>query len=169
MSCAFKRNTLSKVRLPPALIALSHKFLSNSSIKTKGIMIAVRNLVAFQLSHIELDPMGRFLILDALFNKSPLVFVNIYTPNCHQKCFLKLILNKIFPYPREHLIIFGHFNDTLDQSLDTTNTHRGRTTALPSIVHLEDLFDPWQCLHDVERDYIFYSQPNNPIPGLTYS
>lgn len=56
-----------------------------------------------------------------------------------------------------NLLICGDFNLTTDLNLDTTTKKSRSTPSLQSLLHREDLFDAWRCLHANERDYTFFS------------
>lgn len=60
-------------------------FFANADKKCKGVMIALRNTLSFQLLQVETDPNGRFIILSALVDNQNLNIVNIYRPNTHKK------------------------------------------------------------------------------------
>lgn len=120
-------------------------------------MIAVCRSLSFQLNHLDADPCGRYLILDSLFDDVPLVIVNIFAPNSHQKWFFKLITKKLSQYPKEFIIFCRDFNNKIDNTLDSSNQRRQGHNVLFSLTHLEDLYDPWRCLHGSARDYKFYS------------
>lgn len=120
-----------------------HHFFANASKKARGVMIDIRNSIAFQLHHTEADPLGRYLILSASFNNSPLVIAYIYAPNTHQNSFFKSVLAKLQPFPKDQIIIYGDFNDITDLLLETSSPSRKRSTSLSSLFQSEDLYDPW--------------------------
>lgn len=117
-------------------------------------MIAVRSLVSFQLLDSELYSDGRYVILNASINNRNMTIANIYTPNTNQKHLYKDVMGKLEPF-RQGLC--GDFNQVVDLTLDSSNPTHKRSTALSSLMHSEDLCNPWRCLHNTERDYTFYS------------
>lgn len=121
----------------------------------RGVMIAISRSLSIQLHHLEVDPHGRYLILDGLFDNMSYVIANIYASNFHQKQFFKSIMNKLSHYPKEHIILCRDFNDTINNALDSSNQCRQRSTTLSILTQLEDLYDPWRCLHRMERDFTF--------------
>lgn len=60
-----------------------HTYFTHATKKMRGVMIAIHKSLAF--CHLEADPYGRYLILDALFDNIQYVIANIYAPNFHQK------------------------------------------------------------------------------------
>lgn len=138
-----------------------HCFHARADKKKRGVMIAIRSSIAFTLNHLDQDPSGRYLILSASFNNQHLIIVNIYAPNIRQRSFYKSIIQKIQHYPRDRIIICGDFNEVIDPQLDSSNIKRRKSTALSSLISLEDLYDPWRCQHGTERDYSFFSNTQN--------
>lgn len=138
-------------------LTFPQQFFANNTKKTRGVMIAVWGSISFQLQHTESDPMGRYLILSALFDNVHYVIVNLYAPNTHQKRFYRMIQNKLSRYPKDRIVLCGDFNDIVDPTLDSSSTSRKTLTALHFFMLLEDFYDPWRCLHGTERDYSFFS------------
>lgn len=66
-------------------------------------------------------------------------------------------MNKLSHYLKERIIICSDFNDTIDNALDSSSQCRLRSSALPTLTQLEDLYDLRWCLHGTERDFTFYS------------
>lgn len=95
---------------------------------------------AFQMHQDEADPSGRYLILSASFNNSPVVIVNNYAPNTHQKCFYKHILGKIQHFPKDH-ILCRDFNYIVDLVLDSSSSSRKCLTELSSLLQSEGLYE----------------------------
>lgn len=52
-------------------------YFAHNNKKRRGVMIAIRKSLSFQLGHLETDPCGRYLILDVLFDNIPYVIANI--------------------------------------------------------------------------------------------
>lgn len=118
-------------------------------------MITVSSSLSFRLTHLDADPRGRYLNLDALFDNVQLVIASIYAPNSHQKSFFKMIMTKLSHYPKESIILCGDFNDINDRTLNSFAQWRKSPTALSML--MQNLYDPWQCLHGSERDYTYYT------------
>lgn len=145
-------------KAPSCITIYSHIPSSYMPIKSEGkAWLQYANSLSFHLNHIDADPSGWYLIMDALFDNVPLVIANIYAPNSHQKQFYKTIMNKLSQFPKERTILCGDYNDTIDSTLDSSNHRKQHSTALHSLTQLGDLCDPWQDLHGSERDYTFYS------------
>lgn len=70
-------------------------YYANADTKTKGVMIAIRDTVPFQLHKSIIDPQGRFIILVCDINSSTYTLVNLYAPNARQIKFFHKILKKI--------------------------------------------------------------------------
>lgn len=149
-------------RKPPACShkQFPHCFFTNSTQKKAGILVAEHSPFSFQLLHSELDPDGRYLILNASINNC------IYAPNTNQKHFYRAVMEKLEPFKQGFLIICGDFNQIADSTLDSSNRSRKCSTALSSLMHSEDT--PWRCLHGVERDYTFQAVQKTKIGTITW-
>ena len=69
-----------------------HVFKANAPAKKRGVMTAIRDTVAFKLHNEIADSQGRYHILVCDINSTTYTVVNIYAPNDHQICFVKMRL-----------------------------------------------------------------------------
>lgn len=122
-------------------------------------MVAISASVYFSLHHSEADEDGRY-ILSVTIDNHPLTIVNVYAPNTAQRKFYATLLSKLAPRRSAPLIMCGDFNYIIDPALNTSNPSKWKPSALSALLKREDLYDPWMCLHDSERDYTFYSPPH---------
>ena len=75
------------------------------------------------------DPNGRFIILEAMVQGTPVLFVNIYAPNKihEQEALFKTSDRKLDDYdfdPNRKIIIGGDFNIFFDEDLDCLGGHQ---------------------------------------------
>lgn len=134
-----------------------HIFFASAPEKKRGVMILVKNSVAFSLRDVIRDPDGRFLILQGDFNSLPLTLVSIYAPNSHQLRFLHRVIKRTRSSLYGSMILCGDFNTVVDNVLDVSGQSQSRRPTLSPLLHKEQLYDVWRCLHGSERDYSFYS------------
>lgn len=59
-------------------------FTANADYKTRGVLITIRDTVAFMLHEEIKDPQGRFLILICDLNSTTYTIATVYSPNKHQ-------------------------------------------------------------------------------------
>lgn len=64
-----------------------HTFLASAPTKQKGVLIAIKDTVAFNLLETQTDPEGSYLILVGELNNKPFTIVNLYALNFHQILF----------------------------------------------------------------------------------
>lgn len=74
-----------------------HTFTANTSAKKRGVLTAIKDMVAFALHKVIADPLGRYLILICDINSTTYMMVNIYAPNKHQVRFLHQVFKKRQP------------------------------------------------------------------------
>lgn len=125
--------------------------------KKGGVLLASKNSLSFQPKDIVLDEGGRYIIATGDINSKPYTIVTLYAPNSHQIRFIKKVLYKANFMKYGNLLICGDFNATPDPFLDTSSDKSKGALSLQSLLHKEELFDTWRCLHANKRDYTFFS------------
>lgn len=154
MSSVFKRLTSQPTILPTFSTKNSHIFSCLRPMKQMGVLIAIRESVAFTLKEAHIDPAGEL-------NNKPFTIVNLYAPNSHQIRFLKRLYRKITTIWRGSLMICGDHNLTPDYTIDTTAKAKRPPLTLQPFLNSEDVYDVWRCQHANERDYTFHSSRHN--------
>ena len=96
-------------------------FFSHESCHSRGTMILVKDHLDFQLVSAKVDPLGRYILIEAEIQDSPFILLNIYAPNkSADQCvfFNKLsdLLNDIDTEFANSLIVGGDFNIIFDYS-----------------------------------------------------
>lgn len=86
-----------------------HVFKADYICKQRGVLIAVRDTLAFSLLQSYIDPGGRYIILVCTLDDINYTIVNVYAPNARQMQFHK-VLKKIRELQNGHLLICGDFN-----------------------------------------------------------
>lgn len=129
--------------------------------KQRGVLIAIRDTVSFQLHTSSLDPEGRFIILVCTINNVAYTLVTIYVPNQRQMPFLKNTLKAIREIQQGHLLICGDFNLVPENEMDSSSSPKRFTSPLNSFLTSKDLYDAWRCGHAAERDYTYLSPSHN--------
>lgn len=95
-----------------------HIFLATASEKKKGVMVAIRNTVTFELKDSILDIEGQFIIPTCNINKLLLTIVSLYAPNTHQLCFLRRLFNLVSRVKYGSLLLCEDFKLTVDPRMD---------------------------------------------------
>ena len=116
-------------------------FFSHGSCHSKGTMILVKEQLDFKLISTKIDPLGRYILLEAEIQDSPFVLLNIYAPNkCAEQCvfFSKLSeeLKDLVTDADKSVVVGGDFNVILDQDLDGRGGNKKRKD---SVQYVEDM------------------------------
>ena len=95
---------------------------------SKGTLVLIKQGLDFEQKSVLCDPNGRFIILEAVVQGTPVLFVNIYAPNKihEQEAFFKKIDGKLDEYdfdPNRKVIMGGDFNIFFDEDLDCIGGH----------------------------------------------
>lgn len=104
-----------------------HVYQANASSKKRGVLIAVRDSVAFTLVSQESDPQGRYLALVCQINNVLYSIVNVYLPNVRPISSLRKIWKKVQPLCQGHIILCGDFNAIVDRKMDTSISSLNRS------------------------------------------
>ena len=56
-------------------------YYSHGSNHSKGVLVLIRETLQFELKSVRKDSHGRFLIVEALVQDSPVLLINSYAPN----------------------------------------------------------------------------------------
>ena len=116
----------------------------------KGVLIAFREHVKVKIIEKYIDTSGRYIVLNAEINNSPVVLVNYYAPNYEaEQAKLFEDLTRIFDHlnvsENTKVILRGDFNLTFDINLDANGgspkLHIKFTSKLLSIMSESDLCD----------------------------
>ena len=88
---------------------------SHGSNHSKGTLVLVKQGLDFEQKSVLCDPNGRFIILEAVVQDTPFLFVNIYAPNkIHkQEAFFQKIERNLDSYdfdPNSKIVIGGDFH-----------------------------------------------------------
>lgn len=133
-----------------------HVFLSSTGVKKHGVLLAIKDSVDFVLHESLIDDDGRYIILICSIENTLLTIVALYAPNTHPLRFLKSLLKKVSKMRKGNLVLCGDFNIVPDQQIDSSSVGRGRPISLCGLLHTEDLYDIWRCLHGNEKDFTFF-------------
>lgn len=93
-------------------------FHSTADTKRDRFSSIVKDLIAFQLISISIDPKGRFVLLEAQINLKPYTLLALYVPSTRQIYFLKNTINKAKETRVGDVIICGDLNIVMDRKLD---------------------------------------------------
>lgn len=85
-------------------------FTASALAKRKGVPLAIKDTVSFQLLHCVEDIDGPYIILVCLLNNSPYTIDNVYAANTHQVRFLKKLHKKVSKIQHGSTIWYGDFN-----------------------------------------------------------
>lgn len=123
--------------------------------KQKGVIIAIKDSVAFTLEATPIDPGRRYLILTI----NPIL---LWTCTCliptkfasWKECSVRLPKSRKAPW-----LCVG--TRTADYTIDTTSKSKKPLPKLQPVLHSEDVYDVWRCQHAGEWDLTFHSSSHN--------
>lgn len=144
--------------------AYPHMFPASAPEKKRWILLAVWNLLSFDLKKCITVSDAQFIILLCYINSKPFQLVNVYVPNIHQMQIIKKIFQKLHCLHLGNLVIGDEFNMLVNPTLDSTTKSKGHHLDLESLLCLEELYNVWRCQNRSKRDYVFFS----PDTSLTY-
>lgn len=97
------------------------------------------------------------MILTGDINSKPCTLISVYTHNSHHLQLLLRVFKLIDEVKYGQLLMYGDFNLTVDQFMDSGSSTKGQSASLRGLFHTDGVYDVWSCQHANERDYIFFS------------
>ena len=144
----------------------------NGSHHSKGTLVLIKQGLDFEQKSVLCDPNGRFIILEAVVQDTPVLFVNIYAPNKihEQEAFFKKIESQLDRFdfdPKCKIIIAGgDFNIFFDDSLDCLGGNpkikQKSVDIVKDIMLANELTDVWRMRHPGKKRFT-WRQPNSTI------
>ena len=99
-------------------------YYSHGSNHSKGVLVLIREILQFELKSVRKDSHGRFVIVEALVQDSPVLLINIYAPNKSNEAihFYENLRTSLLEsdYDQDYKFIMGgDFNVPLNLQLDS--------------------------------------------------
>lgn len=112
--------------------------------KKRGVLLAFKSTLAFQLKAAITDPKGRYNIVMCEINAQAYRVVALYVSNSHQVRFTRKLLIRISTIRQGQLLMSGDFNLTVNLHLDSSATLKEEPTHF-NLFHPEEIFDVWNA------------------------
>ena len=134
-------------------------FMSHGTNHSKGVAILIPDKIEYSITNTELDPQGRYILINGIFNGKHMSLLNYYGPTGNDQKEQLRYFDKIIPLiseNHENLVLAGHLNVHLNPEIDK----KGGKKLQPSVYAdrilqtLEEfnLIDVWRlCNPDVSR------------------
>uniref|UniRef100_A0A8D0CV61 exodeoxyribonuclease III n=1 Tax=Sander lucioperca TaxID=283035 RepID=A0A8D0CV61_SANLU len=101
---------------------VSQIYQSSFTSHARGVAILFRKNIPFQVTSVNNDPLGRYLLVSGTINSFSLTLLNIYGPNTDEPNFFRKVFDLLPDDSDSNIIIAGDFNCYLDPSLDRLST-----------------------------------------------
>lgn len=144
--------------------------------KRAGVAILISHLCPIQVTNSILDPNGRYVILQTVYQGIPLILCNVYVPNVAQIGFLNTLFTKLSKLPPSALIVGGDFNLVFSTIQDKlllpgkilSPSMRQLSRAFRKVIRRYSLYDLWRIAHPTERTFSYYSPPHSSHSRIDY-
>ncbi|KAJ1187054.1 hypothetical protein NDU88_003833, partial [Pleurodeles waltl] len=129
----------------------------------RGVVIWIAPGVPYVTSRVQVDPHGRYVLLEGSLDGEPMALASIYTPNSNQWDFLRTLNTSRLNDPEMDVIWGGDFNCVLDIHKDRSVPPLDNTLAKRASLELAEwasnnrLSEIWRIGHPAHREYSFYS------------
>lgn len=134
---------------------LTFIFSAELSSKKRGVLIAIKNSVTFNLHPFVISADGWYIILVCTINNKIYTIVGAFAPNSKHGTFFCKLFTCIAKHKHGNLIIGGDLN-LVNPHLYSTSNRRTCSFSLSNLMH-EDVYDVQPCLHASECDYTYHS------------
>jgi exonuclease III len=148
-------------------------FMSHGSNHSKGVAILIPKEMSYINEAIEIDPSGRYILLNRTFKGKEMSLLNCYAPTCsnckEQKKFLNTLLPLITKY-QENVVWAGdlnvHLNPEMDKKGGKCQIQSQYASQLLTIMEEFSLIDIWRvCNPELYR----YTWRENTAYGIIQS
>lgn len=147
-------------------------FHSNFNTKSSGTAILIHKKTQFTADETVSDPQGRFIVVSGSLFHTPIVLVNIYTPNWDNAGFINKLISLIPNLNTRYMIFGGDLNCVLDPALGRSNP---KSLSLSRMVKTISTFmsetgciDPWRFLNPHSKDFSFFSEVHHSYSRIDY-
>ena len=124
-------------------------FFCHGSKHSKGTVIMFNPSLDVEIIECTTSEKGRTIILEARFDDTKFIFVNIYAPNdlTQQVKFFDSLKSKLVKFANESIIVGGDFNCALTPS-DKKGGYpiEKKGAAISNICRILELKDAWRCM-----------------------
>jgi exonuclease III len=125
--------------------------MSHGTNHSKGVAILIPQNIEYEIQNTDIDPNGRYIILNGKFSGKNLTLMNYYAPTksdaTSQLQYLDILIPKISEY-YENLVLGGDLNVNLNPSLDKKGGKTEKTsvyaTRLLQVFEEFNLIDIWR-------------------------
>ena len=135
-------------------------FFSHGSSHSRGVLILVRDHLDFKLQSFKADVEGRFILLEAIIQETPFLFINIYAPNkcAEQREFFKTIAEEIksCALADYSIVVGGDFNFIFDQEIDGSGGVKKKKDSVKYLEDIcldQDLVDIWRIRNPTDMRF----------------
>ena len=135
-------------------------FFSHGSFHSRGVLILVRDHLDFKLQSFKADVEGRFILLEAIIQETPFLFINIYAPNkcAEQREFFKTIAEEIksCALADYSIVAGGDFNVIFDQDIDGSGGVKKKKDSVKYLEDIcldQDLVDIWRIRNPTDMRF----------------
>ena len=144
-------------------------YYSHGSNHSKGVLVLIRETLQFELKSVRKDNHGRFVIVEALIQDSPVVLINIYAPNKTLEAidFYENLRTTLLEsdYDQDYKFIMGgDFNAPLSLQLDSYGSKTEKRDVVIKIRELMldfNLVDIWRLRNPDKKRYTW--KQNKPL------
>jgi len=149
-------------------------FFCHGSKHSKGTVIMFNPSLDVEIIECTTSEKGRTIILEARFDDTKFIFVNIYAPNdlTQQVKFFDSLKSKLVKYANESIIVGGDFNCALtpsDKKGGCPVEKKGAVVqAISNLCKILDLKDAWRYIHPNESLFTWHHKSSKIQCRLDY-
>ena len=144
-------------------------YFSHGSNHSKGVLLVIRETLQFELKSVTKDSHGRFIIVEALVQDSPVLLINVYAPNITNDAidFYENLKTTLLDsdYDQDYKIIMGgDFNVPLNLQLDSYGSKSQKRDVATKIrdLMLDFIYiDIWRLRNPDKKCYTW--KQNKPL------
>lgn len=133
--------------------------------KSRGTALLISKHVPFISSHVDADPMGRYIIVTGKLCNTPVILASVYAPNLDDATFFTNFFSRLPDLNEHHLVIGGDMNcmlaPRLDRNSDKTIPTSKAALSIQLFLDTYGIADVWRTLNPTARKYFLFSCSQN--------
>uniref|UniRef100_A0A670JMH3 Reverse transcriptase domain-containing protein n=1 Tax=Podarcis muralis TaxID=64176 RepID=A0A670JMH3_PODMU len=110
------------------------------------------------------------MAIQIIWQGEKIIVVGIYAPNGNKTDFFKNLEEKLLEFADQKIILMGDMNGVVSSEMDRLRNNGSKEGKLPKtffeMVKNCNLIDIWRLRHPLERQFTFYSEPNQSFSRI---
>ena len=141
-------------------------FFAHGTSNSRGVCVLFKEHSSLKVTPMEVDPEGRYLILEIETHEIQFNLINVYAPNTDEPSFFDLVFSLLAKCELVDNMIAGDFNLTLNTEIDrkgSSHNYVHMQKILHEHMQESGLCDPWRLIKPDKREFTWFRAKPKPL------